>query len=375
MGQPLSGTGIGLQVPQSLYPTYLAGGEVQPSTNVFTLAPGEAIPVPAGRWVLDVGKYGALQYLDPVTNIWTILRDNSHDVGSTTIWSDGFNVRIANLTSCVVGAVVTNGGNGAYAQATTTVTPSIGNSVWQAVIGGAINTTVSVTAAGSGYGIAPLVFIDAPTTSSSTPDAQATAVAVLSSGSVSSITVINQGAGYPSAPNITILPNPADPNINSTIVNATATCSLTGTGSVTAVICTNPGAPVASVPTLAIAGSGASAAATALVLNTITAASVTAAGAGYGAAASLTTVGGNNTVASPTFTNPLVQFYDFIPRAASVVLGASTSITSIGSIIDGGLFLSTPTALAVGVGIVSSLATIGITLGGANTTIRMQQVA
>lgn len=374
MAQPLSGAGVGLQVPQALYPTNLTSAEYQPATNTFTLAGGEALPIPAGRWVVDLGKYGSLQYMDPVTNVWTLLRSGDNNDQTITIWSDGFNVRAANETGCPVAAVVTNGGNGAYVQSTTTVVPSVGNSTWQAVVGGAVGTTVSVTTPGSGYGIAPLVFFDAPSNAPGSPDVQATGIAVLTSGSVSSITVINQGAGYTVAPNVTILANPADPNI-ATLVNATATCTLTGAGSITAILCTNPGVAVASVPTLTIAGSGASAAATALVQYTITAASVTTAGAGYGTAAYLTTVGGFNAVASPAFVNPLIQQYDYVQRPANIALTASSSITGIGTIVDGGLFIGTPTGVVIGSGVVTTAAVVAVTLGSANTTIRMQQVA
>lgn len=374
MPQPLSGPGIGLAIPQNLYPGNLDiyQGELQPNTNTFSLAPGEALPIVPGNFIIDLGKYGSVQYLDPVTNAWTLLRSGDNNDQTITVKSDGFNVRVANLTGCVIGAVVTNGGNGAYVQATTTVTPSAGNSTWQPIIGGAIGTTVSVTASGSGYGIAPLVFIQAPPS----PGVQATAIAVLSAGTVSSVTVLNQGAGYPVAPSMAILPNPADPNIATGITNATATCTLTAAGSVTAIICTNSGASVASSTTLTIAGAGASATATPLFLQTITATSVTTAGAGYGTATVLTTVGGYNTVASPAFTNPLFQQYEYVPREANIPLTITTgAVSSATSIVDGGLFLTTPLAQVQTNGLITTVASIALTLGGANTSIRMQQCA
>ena len=372
MPQPLSGPGIGLQVPQLLYPSNLTNGEITTPTNTFALAPGQAVPIPAGRWELDLGNYGVLEYLDPVTGVWTLTRGNDNNGGTAFIWSDGFNVRVANRLSCPVGAVVTNGGNGSYAQTNTTVTPSAGNSTWQAVIGGAISTTVSITSGGSGYGIAPLVFFSAP----GNPGVQATGIATISTGTVSSITVIDQGAGYTVAPSITILPNPADPNITSSITNATAVATLTGTGSVTAVLCTNPGAPVALNTTLTIAGSGASATATPLFLQTVTGLSVTSGGNGYGTAAKLTTTGGYNNTASPAFANPIIQQYNFVPRPADIPLTlAAGVITSATSIVDGGLFITTPAALAIGSGIVSTAATLALTMGSANTAVRLQQVS
>lgn len=378
MPQPLSGAGVGLQVPQNLYPANLTNGEFTAATNMITLAPGEAIPIPAGRYIVDAGKYGSLQYLDPVTGFWTGLRSGVDAGFLTQIWSDGFNVRLANLTGCVVGAVVTNGGNNAYVQSTTTVTPSTGNSTWQPIVGGAVNTTVSITSVtgsyqgGNGYGLAPLVVFDAPPS----PGVQATGIAVLSSGSVSSITVINQGAGYLTAPNISIVPNPADPNINTGITNAAAVCSLTGTGSVTAVICTNSGAPVASTMSLTITGAGASATATPLFLQTTTSVTVGNAGVGYGTLTALTTSGGYNTTASPSWTNPSIQLYGFVPRQAQIAMAMSgTGLTSVTSITDGGLFLSTPAAVPLTNGIVTTISTLTIVLGSANTTARIQSLA
>ena len=372
MPQPLSGPGIGLQVPQSLYPSNLTGGNIFTPTNVLSLAPGEALPIPAGRWEIDLGKYGSLQYLDPVTTSWTLLRSGTNNDGTAFIWSDGFNVRIANLTGCVAGAIVNVAGSG-YTQSTTTITPSLGNSTWQAIVGGAVSTTVSVTTAGSGYGIAPLVFFDAPPS----PGVQATGIAVLSGTSVSSITVLNQGAGYTTAPNVTILPNPADPNINSSITNATATATLTGSGTLTAAICTNPGVSVATTMSLTVAGTGGSSATvTPLFLQTVTSMSVTTAGGGYGTATKLTTMNGYNNTATVAYTNPTFQLQEFVPRQADIPLTiTSGAVTSITSIVDGGLFITAPTPLPMTNGIITTLASLVLTMGSANISVRMQQVS
>ena len=374
MGQPLSGAGVGLQIPQQLYPANLTNGSVTTPTNQFTLAPGEALPIPAGRWVISLGKYASLQYLDPVTTGWTLLRDGDNNDGTQTIWSDGFNVRVANLTGCAVGAVVTNGGAG-YTSATTTVSPSTGNSTWQPIIGGAVSTTVSVTSITTAltYGIAPLVFFDAPPT----PGIPATGIAVLTTGTLSSITVVNQGAGYTAVPNITIVPNPADPNIASGTPNSAAVCSLTGTGALTGVICTNSGVAVATTMSLTVVGAGASATVTPLFLETVTGiSSVNAAGSGYGAFTALTTIGGYNTTASPAFTNPEQQLYNFVPREAYIALALSgTAISSVASVVDGGLYITAPSPLPLTNGIVTTAASLTLSLGGANTQIKMQQVA
>lgn len=368
MPQPLSGPGIGLQLPQQLYPANLANNEVNISTNEISLAPGEALPIAAGRYLVSLGKYCSLQYLDPVSNSWTLIRSGNNNADVYQVLSDGFNLRVANQTGCVVGASVTNGGSN-WVQATTTVTPSTGNSTWQPVVGGAVNLTVSVTAVGAGYGIAPLVFFDAP----ASPGIQATGLATISSGTVTSITVTNQGAGYPTAPAIGIVVNPADPNIGTAITNATATCSLTGAGSITAVILTNAGAAVANTMSLTVAGAGANATVAALFLNSITGVSVTTAGTGYGTFTQITTINGQNTAAAAAWTNPAAYLTGYTPRPAMIPVTLSgTGLSTVTTITDGGLFLSTPGALPLTNGIITTITSLVFTLGGQNDTIRLQ---
>jgi len=374
MPQPLAGAGQGLQLPQALYPSNLYNSEVVGNTNEFSLAPGEALPIPAGRWLISVGKYCVLQFLDPVTTEWTLLRDNISGDVVTNAWSDGFNLRVINLTGCVVGATVTNGGNGNYVQSTTTITPSAGTSTWQALVGGAINTTVSVTNVGKNYGIAPLVFVDAPPS----PGVQCTMVANIANGTVTSLTVVNQGAGYTAVPNISIVANPADPNLVSgttAITQATAVCSLTGAGSITGALLLNPGAPVANTMTLTVAGAGATATVVPLFLQTITSVTVANAGTGYGTFTQLTSIGGFNTNAG-AFTNPQENKTGFVPRPAVIGVALSgTGISSITTIYDGGLFLGTPTPIPITNGVVTTVSTPTAVLGSVNDTVRLQQVA
>lgn len=375
MPQPLSGPGLGLSLPQQLYPANLTNGEVTTPCNQFTLAPGEALPIPAGRWLVTPGKYCSVQYLDPVTTAWTLIRDNLTDYGGALqIWSDGFNVRVANLTGCVVGATVTNGGT-AYVAGSTTITPSTGNSTWAAVVGGAVATSggTSITAVGAGYGVAPLVFVDAPPA----PGVQATAVANISGGTVTSLTWVNQGAGYTTAPNITILTNPADPNLlaGTSITAATAVASLTGSGNITAAILTNSGAPVASSMTLTVTGAGTTATVVPLFLETTTAVTSVSGGAGYGTFTQLTTIGGFNTN-TPALTNPSINLRDFLPRPAQIGLALSgTAIASATTIYDGGLYLNSASPVPVTNGVITTAASLTITAGSVNDTVRIQQLA
>lgn len=364
----LAGPGQGLPFPTALYPQNLIpNGELSPSGNALTLAPGQQLPVPRGRFWIELGGYAVLQFYDPVTQTWRAL--SSARVSPVFVDSDGFNFRVANMTGCAVAAIVTNGGSN-YVAGSTTVTPSAGNSQWVPVIGGRINTTVSITASGAGYTVPPLVFFPPPPA----PGVAATGIAVIANGTVSSITVVNQGAGYQTAPVPVIVPNPADPALASGAITsqATATTALVGSGTVSAVLCANSGSSFSSVPSLTIAGAGSSAAATIVPMWTLTGTSITSGGAGYTTGGAVTTVGGIPS-ATPAYTNPAVELTGYIPRPAQTTIGGVTggTITTVGSIIDGGLFTGTPVAFTVG-GAPSTPATIGFTLGSTNATVVMQ---
>ncbi len=366
-GMPLSGPGVGLPVPQGLYPASLLNGELQPSTNYLTLAPGQAIPLPRGTWWVQ--GTALVQNLDPISGTWR--NHGSALAPGRVVTSDGFDTRVANLTGCAVAATVTTGGTN-YVQATTTVTPSAGNSTWQAVVGGRV-ATPSISAAGAGYGVTPLVFFDAPPN----PGVQATGVAVMANGTISSITMIDVGAGYQIAPKIAIYPSPFDPNYlaGSAITPATAVSTLTGAGNLSAVLCTNSGAPFTSLPTLTIAGAGASAVASIIQLTTLLSASITSGGAGFNSTAFLTTSGGIPSY-TEAYTNPSIELTGFIPRAAVAALTLTgTTISALGTIVDGGLFAGTPTGAVLQNGAAATTpATIALTFGGANQTVQMQRL-
>jgi hypothetical protein len=376
MPGPLSGIGVGLQANTSLYPSELIagqGGSPDLSTNEIVLAPGCTIPLLRGDWLIDIGGPLIVQWADPTTGIFRTPATGFRGTPQF-IQSDGQNVRIANLTGCPVGAVVTNAGSG-YPTTGTTVTASAGGSTWAAIVGGQLSIT-SVTGAGSGYGIAPLVFIPAPPS----PGVQATAYATIASGTVSGVTLTNRGAGYLAAPPLTILPNPGDPNLLGTtaIVNATATAALIGAGSVSAVICTNPGAPVTTAPTLTIAGTGGSSAtAVAQLMQTLTGATIFSGGTGITSAGVFQSVGGVPSSVAVN-TNPDIELISFIPRQASGGLANSGgSLVSVSTIYDGGLFVGatpllmvTPASGSIGATGASVIALVG----SANGLCRLQQL-
>jgi len=371
----LSGPGLGLPFPQNLFPTQLQNAPQDASSNRLALAPGDSFVIPAGDWTIGLGLYMVLQFLDPVTNAWTTAAGSAWNRGMVFLSADGFSVRIANLTGCVVSASVINGGSN-YVQATTTIT-AIGAFVGAVptllpIVGGALGLTgtftVDVPQKGAGYGVAPIVMIPPPPPAQSNPNGvggiQAAAIAVIASGTVSSISIVNPGAGYPTAPVAVVVPSPFDPNLATGITNATVAFSLTSVGAIMGAIVTNNGSPLPNGSlgsvTLSIGGAGSSGSLTANVMQTVVTASLS--GAGLGGAPFGTTSGGAPLQGSIT-NGPMSNFLDFEPRPAQIGFATITANT-VGSIFDGGLFESAPTVVSVpGIGSAGTVATIALTLG------------
>jgi hypothetical protein len=373
MPQPLAGPGLGLPFPQNLFPTDLFNAPLDCPTNEVLLSPGNAIVLPAGDWYVNRGKYSDVQFLDPVTNIWrfptTPLANNQF------IKSDGFTVRVANLLGTPVSGVILAGGTG-YVQATTTITANVGGSTWQPIVGGSLGVQ-SIVAPGSGFGNAPLVFIPAPPS----PGIAATAVAALTAGTVSSVTLTNFGAGYTAQTvSALLLPSTTDPNF-ATASAGTVTFTLTNAGALTGALVTGNGEPLATISalTLSVGGSGTGASVGPLVLQTVTGSSITAGGAGFGTATAfplVTTSGGINVIpSSSTNPNPKVELTDFVPRPAqgSGTTNAGGTISAI-NFTDGGKFLAAPSPIVIPAGgeIATTAATVTLTTGSVTDVVVIQ---
>lgn len=350
MNQPLSGPGLGLPLPQNLYPSQLNNAPYDFATSRLCLAPGQNIVIPAGDYQISMGGYLVFQYRDPITGLWNFGSGAAYHRGLNHVTSDGFNLRIANLTGCPVAAFIASQG-ATYVQSTTTVTATGSTSTWQPIVGGALAFTgSSVASVGAGYGIAPLLIIPAPPNFSNNANGvggvPASGYVGISSGTVvlTGVTFTNPGAGYPVAPaNLSLLPVPTDPNLSTGITLATAAFSLTNSGQLTAVLCTNNGAPITPTAiTLAVAGAGVTGTVSAVVMQTITAATVSGAGIGYGAGAPVFASGG--VPSQGTITNgPDALYLAWFPRPVNITFAAATSAAP-GTVYDGGLFLSAPTA-------------------------------
>lgn len=309
--------------------------------NQISLAAGETALVPAGQWYVEPGLYTFLQVRDPISGMfWT----RGPGYGQTPRWveSDGNNVRLANLTGCAIGALITNVGS-AYTSAPTVVASS-GGSTWQAIIGGAINTTITITGGGAGYNYAPQIVIQAPPSGG----LAATATCTISGGAVNAVTVTNQGAGYTSVPTVYVIPDAREASAASPgpTTAAVLTAALTGSGTMTGLICTNHGTALTSVPTLTITGGGgSSAAATVAMCFTTTGYTISTAGVAYGTSQNyFIQTSGGQVSGSAAITNPLYMAQLLIPRQAlyqGVSNGSGVPQTG-GTALDTGIFSAVP---------------------------------
>lgn len=361
MPVPLAGPGQGLPIPQNLYPTQLQNAPQDPSSNRLGLAPGETFVLPAGDWLISLGFYCVLQYLDPVTGTWQMSSSSAYHRGMIFVTADGFTQRIANLTGCIVSASVANAGTG-YVQATTTITAisTVFNGAVPTllpIVGGALNISGgTLVANGAGYGIAPIVMIPPPpppqVNANGVGGIQASAFAVIASGTVSSVSITNPGAGYPTAPIAVIVPSPFDPNLTTGITNATVAFTLASAGLIMGALVTNNGSPLANGSlasvTLSVGGAGASGSLTANVLQTVVSGTLSSAGTGYSTGGVGFTTYGGAPVQGAIANSPESNYIAWMPRQANIaVTAASVSLAAPATVYDGGLFQSAPTFAAL----------------------------
>lgn len=335
----------------------------QLGTNQFSLLPGNVFYVPSGYFNMRLGKGLTPQVLDPVMGIWTPIGENGAQF--IQIDSDGNNYRIANQTGCAIGAVITNAGSG-YTSAPT-VTPSAGASSWVAIVGGAVNTTVNVPTGGANYVYPPMVIIQAPPNGG----IPATGYSAISGGAVTGVTIVNQGAGYQTAPAVTLLNDPRD----TTGGGATAQTTLTGAQTITGLLCTNHGTALTSTPTLSFTGGGGSSAAATVLMDQAVASVTYTAGSGYtDGSKQVTTTGTGLTSLTPIYLNPNTQQGLLRPAPAFIIPGGSTTFSATGQIIiDPGHFFSSTGVQAVVTGAAGSGAGATLTFGGVADVFSMQQ--
>lgn len=296
----------------------------------IALAGAQAYLVPSGQYNLQLGRYTSLEWYDSNVNLWRGVQPNN---GSMLFQSDGTNWRLFNRTGTPVGAIITTLGTGYNSVPAATISGT-GGSQWQVIVGGGINTTVTVTTAGL-YNYVPTLVFSPP------PDGgvTATGVAVLSAGAITSVTVSNRGAGYKTAPTITIIPDPRETAAGGGVLTVNATLSTSTIP--TAVICTDPGTTaLTALPTLTFSGGGGTGLAATVIMNwTVTGFTVGTAGVAYGTSVPFQVTGVgllNQSTDASGDVNPLLNLGLTKPRNF-LIAGTSTSggaVTATGALID-----------------------------------------
>lgn len=362
-----------------------------------TLAGAQAFLIPSGQYLADVGRYTVVQFLDPVTGQW---RTRQPRAGNVPLTSDGTNVRLCNFTGCAAGAIITAKGS-AYTNGigTLALSPSAGGSVWQSIVGGAFNATVTTTTAGA-YNYPPTFLFPPPPTGG----LRATATCTLSAGGIGTVTFANRGAGWvgtvptsvainntstasasyfvdPKSPYIQIIQDPRDTAAGGGVITVNAT--LADSGALTGIVLLDPGtAAVTSLPTL----TAASGSATAVVIMNWTATGMTvgAGGATYGAANPFVVTGAGITNQSTDFSgdlNPQNNIGILHPRNFwfSGVSTGGGAVTATGLVIDDAGFglQAVPTGVVIpgngaNVAIPGTGAQVTITVGATNDTSWLQ---
>jgi hypothetical protein len=351
-------------------PIQFGGPGVQPSlgsltSNTVKLASGECWIIPAGRWVVKSGPYTSTQAFDQVTGIWRTIGAGDTTAVLEDMFSDGVNYRLANQTGCPVGAAVTNAGTG-YTSAPV-VTASAGASLWRAVVGGAISTTITITNGGSNYTYPPIMVLSSPPNGG----VQATATCTISGGIVNAITVTDQGAGYNAPPTVQFVNDPRE-GLNSVALGtgAAGITSLTGAGTITALLCIDHGTGgQTAVPTLTFTGGGgASAAATAIMCWSITGLVVSSTTAGSGYAAPVIISGYDTPPSQTSNVNPTISSLLVRERQGQLIGAVSgVALTTTGVVIkDGGIYTAAPTLFTFGFiqGAAAVQAVISAQMGG-----------
>lgn len=327
----------------------------------FSLSAGQAFLIPAGTWAIDCGLYATIEKFDQLTNIWRHAGDQGR--GMSVVISDGVNMRVCNRTGCAAGALLTNAGSG-YTSAPT-VTASAGASVWQAIMGALVNTSVTVLTGGANYVYPPQIIIGAP----GGVGIQATATCALTAGAVSSITVTNQGGGYLTVPSISITPDARDITGN----GASAAISLTGQGTVNGVVCTDHGTPLTALPTLAFSGGGGSSAAATTIMDfSLTGYTVGTAGAVVAAPVQLWGLPAV-TAGTAAYTNPQTQTGIVNMRQGSIIGAVSAgALTATGLILqDGGHYETVPSMMILQSGVATTFPIATAAVGGNTANVLM----
>lgn len=358
----------------------------------MALAPGEVFLLPAGQgilgtfnalsgntkftgstltgqYIITYGYYSNLQMYDSGFQNW---RDLDVTPGTPYLISaDGSNYRVVNTTGCPVGALITNAGSGlTNGYNTVTVTPSAGGSTWNTIVGGSINTTITITSGGSSYTKPPLLAFVIPPNQGNTPYILPTAVCTISAGAINTVTVTHQGAGLVAAPTIQVIPQLGDTTGGNAVLTVNATLANSGT-----LVWMGPatyGTAVTAVPTFTFSPAS-TIAATAIMNFTITSFTTGTAGVGYTNAGTL--LGGGVVSGTAAATNPYYDKGLSIPVWPPLNTAATTGVPTLAGPFGGVNIQAVPTVQTTNAGAAPSTAGVyTANVGGANDMVVLQSI-
>ncbi len=324
----------------------------------------------SGQYVVSVGANTAFQMYDSNLQVWRNINQGGTD--NITVSSDGTNFRLANTTGCVVGAMITTGGAGMVnGFDTITLTPSAGGATFHTIVGGAINTSVTITNAGSGYVVPPILVFTPPANQGNTPYVLPTGYATLTGGAITGVTITNVGAGLVGAPTISVIPQ----SIDTTGAGAVLTASInsSSSGALTWVGVNTNGSPLTSVPTISVSGTYTTVPVVSALMNfVITGLTVTTAGAAYTNGVTFSfDVPPVITSSTPVWANPVFDTGITTGRPASLQV-TTTTTTFTGSTVkisDSGYgFQAVPPAIYPSYVGATTQAALTPTVGGVGST-------
>jgi len=348
----------------------------------------------SGQYVVQLGPYSTVQVYDSGLDYWR--NPNVQPGQEYFISSDGTNFRLANTTGCPIGAIITAGGSGgtngfygynnqrsqitivngitSVGNSVFTVTPSAGGSLWNAIVGGAVNATISLSgtvyngnygvngtfgastggvtaSAGSGYVAAPLIVFSPPANQGAQPYVLPQAVCTISGGAINSITVTQQGAGLLGLPGITVVPQQGDTTGGGAVIGwLTGNAGQVGSGTVTLMWPAFYGTAQTSAPTFSYAGTANPApTATAIMNFSITSITNTTPGVNYGNNLAAVFAGGI-VAGTPALNSPGNPLYDkglSIPVFPPVNVANTTGATTLAGPFGGVNIQAAPTITIV----------------------------
>ena len=261
--------------------------------GAIALASGATWYPPAGEYFVVMGTNTVFEYFDPIAQQWRAVTASPDYISV-----DGVNWRLRNTSGTVSSTAITGAGSGGVngigtaATGATIVGTAAGGvaATFVPIIGGSVQAP-TITQGGSGFLVVPLIVIDPPPAGG----IQATAVATISAGAITAITMVTVGAGYTASPNFWIIPQtnqyqggpeagvaagiippsglvfpsnavPGNQSTGATGAQLTSN-ALTGSGTLTGIKIITNGSGMTSSPTLTVTGAGAGTA-TATVANT-----------------------------------------------------------------------------------------------------------